>query len=100
MREDLMMMPLAAKCDSYDRLGTYAPVVAIVGGAFSGAKVAAQPPRKAAHSGAPESGRLLNVPASGMSVWPDRPDDLLEWARKRDCFVGPYAFPQRPPYGA
>jgi uncharacterized NAD(P)/FAD-binding protein YdhS len=82
--------------------------------------VAAQLLRKAAHCGArlhivivdrqtsigegaayrtPDSGHLLNVPASGMSVWPDRPNDLLEWARKRDSSVGPYTFLQRHAYG-
>jgi uncharacterized NAD(P)/FAD-binding protein YdhS/predicted metal-dependent enzyme (double-stranded beta helix superfamily) len=97
-----------------------APVVAIVGGGFSGAMVAAQLLRKAAQSDAPlhvalidrqtsiaegaayrtpDSRHLLNTPASGMSAWPDRPDDLLRWARNRDSSVGPYTFLQRHAYG-
>ena len=96
------------------------PVVAIVGGGYSGAMVAAQLLHKAAHSGAPlhvvivdqqtsiaegaayrtpDPRHLLNVPASNMSAWPDRPDDLLQWARNRDSSVGPYTFLQRHAYG-
>jgi uncharacterized NAD(P)/FAD-binding protein YdhS/predicted metal-dependent enzyme (double-stranded beta helix superfamily) len=97
-----------------------APVVAIVGGGFSGAMVAAQLLRRAAQSGAPlhvaiidrqtsiaegaayrtsDSRHLLNAPAAGMSAWPDRPDDLLRWAKDRDSSVGPYTFLQRHAYG-
>jgi uncharacterized NAD(P)/FAD-binding protein YdhS/uncharacterized membrane protein YoaK (UPF0700 family)/predicted metal-dependent enzyme (double-stranded beta helix superfamily) len=97
-----------------------APVVAIVGGGFSGTMVAARLLRKTAQSGAPihlvivdrqtsiaegaayrtpDSRHLLNVPASGMSAWPDRPDDFLEWARHRDSSAGPYTFLQRQAYG-
>jgi uncharacterized NAD(P)/FAD-binding protein YdhS/predicted metal-dependent enzyme (double-stranded beta helix superfamily) len=97
-----------------------APIVAIVGGGFSGAAVAAQLFWKTAQSGAPvhvvlvdrqtsiaegaayrtpDARHLLNVPAAGMSVWPDRPDDFLEWARDRDSCVGPYTFLQRDVYG-
>lgn len=97
-----------------------APVVAIVGGGFSGTMVAAQLLRKAALSGAPlhvvvvdrqtsiaegaayrtaDSRHLLNVPVSGMSAWPDRPDDLAAWVRLRDPSLGPYTFLQRHIYG-
>lgn len=97
-----------------------APVVTIVGGGFSGAMVAGQLVRKTALFGTPmhlvivdrqtsiaegaayrtpNPGHLLNVPASGMSAWPDRPDDFLEWARHRDSSVGPYTFLQRHTYG-
>ena len=97
-----------------------APVVAIIGGGFSGAMVAAQLLCKAALSDAPlhvaiidrqtsiaegaayrtpDSRHLLNTPASGMSAWPDRPDDFLRWARNRDSSVRPYAFLQRRAYG-
>jgi uncharacterized NAD(P)/FAD-binding protein YdhS/predicted metal-dependent enzyme (double-stranded beta helix superfamily) len=98
----------------------HAPVVAIVGGGYSGAMVAAHLMRKAAHAdqplhvvmfdrqtsiaeGAayrtPDSRHLLNVPASGMSAFPDRPDDFLRWARARDPSIGPYTFLQRHAYG-
>ncbi len=97
-----------------------APVVAIVGGGFSGAMVAAQLLRTQAASAAPlhlvvvdrqtsiaegaayrtpDSRHLLNVPVSGMSAWPDDPDHLLRWARQRDAAVGPYTFLQRHVYG-
>ena len=98
----------------------HAPVVAIVGGGYSGAMVAAHLMRKAAHAdqplhvvmfdrqtsiaeGAayrtPDSSHRLNVPASGMSAFPDRPDDFLRWASARDPSIGPYTFPQRHAYG-
>ncbi|MGD0501729.1 MAG: FAD/NAD(P)-binding protein [Steroidobacteraceae bacterium] len=97
-----------------------APVVAIIGGGYSGAMVAAHLLRKSARSdqpvhvvmfdrqtsiaeGAayrtPDSRHLLNVPASGMSAWPDRPDDFLHWARARDASVMPYSFLPRHAYG-
>jgi uncharacterized NAD(P)/FAD-binding protein YdhS/predicted metal-dependent enzyme (double-stranded beta helix superfamily) len=97
-----------------------APVVAIVGGGFSGTMVAAQLLYKTAQSGAPvhiamidrqtsiaegaayrtlDDRHLLNVPASGMSAWPDRPDDLLRWLLHRDSSAGPYTFLQRHVYG-
>jgi len=97
-----------------------APVVAIVGGGFSGAMVATQLVRKTAQTGTPvhivildrqtsmaegaayrtpDASHLLNVPASDMSAWPDQPDDFLEWARYRDSSVGAYAFLQRHTYG-
>ncbi len=96
------------------------PVVAIVGAGFSGSMVAAHLARAIAQSGkplhvvmidrqtsvaegaayrTPDASHLLNVPASGMSAWPDRPDDLVEWARHRDSSVGPYTFLQRQAYG-
>jgi uncharacterized NAD(P)/FAD-binding protein YdhS len=97
-----------------------APQVAIVGGGFSGAMVAVQLVCKAARSGmpmhlvmldrqtsvaegaayrTPDVRHLLNVPASGMSAWPDRSDDFLEWAKQRDSSVVPYSFMPRRTYG-
>lgn len=97
-----------------------APQVTIVGGGFSGAMVATQLVRKAAGSGltihlvmldrqasvaegaayrTPDTRHLLNVPVSGMSAWPDRPDDFLEWAQQRDSSVTPYSFIPRRTYG-
>ena len=102
------------------RRAPFAPVVTIIGGGFSGAMVAAQLVRKTTRSGTPmhlvildrqtsiaegaayrtpDASHLLNVPASGMSAWPDRPDDFLEWARCRDSSVGAYTFLQRRTYG-
>ncbi len=96
------------------------PQVAIVGGGFCGAMVAVQLVRKAAQSGmamhlvmldrqtsiaegaayrTPDVRHLLNVPASGMSAWPDRSDDFLEWAKRRDSSVVPYSFMPRRAYG-
>jgi len=98
-----------------------APVVAIIGAGFSGAMVAAHLARKSAKSRRPihiviidrqpsiaegaayrtaDASHLLNVPASGMSAWPDLPDDFLEWARGRDPALGRYTFLQRQAYGA
>jgi len=97
-----------------------APQVAIVGGGFSGAMVAVQLVHRAARSGmpvhlvildrqtsvaegaayrTPDVRHLLNVPASGMSAWPDRSDDFLEWAKQRDSSVVPYSFMPRRAYG-
>jgi uncharacterized NAD(P)/FAD-binding protein YdhS len=102
------------------RLQPPAPQVAIVGGGFSGAMVAVQLVCKAARSGmpmhlvmldrqtsiaegaayrTPDARHLLNVPASGMSAWPDRSDDFLEWAKQRDPSVVPYSFMPRRTYG-
>jgi uncharacterized NAD(P)/FAD-binding protein YdhS len=111
----------AAPAEAFLRRRTRrAPVVAIIGGGFSGIMVAAQLLRMASLSAAamhvvmvdrqtsiaegaayrtPDIRHLLNVPASGMSAWPDRPDDLLRWARNRDLPVGHYTFLQRHVYG-
>ena len=93
------------------------PTVAIVGGGFSGAMVAAQLLRAAdrplrivlferrgalgegvAYS-TRESEHLLNVPAKNMSVWPDRPTDLVEWIRRRKPDSRPDDFIPRQTYG-
>jgi hypothetical protein len=94
-KQDLAVMPIAVTYDSNDHLETHAPVVAVVGGVFTGAIVAAHLPRKPVHFGAPDAGHLSNLPAWGMSVWPDRPAGLLEWAWKRDSSVGPITFIRR-----
>lgn len=49
--------------------------------------------------GASYPGFLLNVPASRMSTWPDRPSDFLEWAQRRDSSVTGYQFLPRKWYG-
>ncbi|MBB4200305.1 hypothetical protein CCR94_00440 [Rhodoblastus sphagnicola] len=94
-----------------------APVVAIVGGGYSGAMVAAHLLREARRplrivlierrgalgegvaysTGEPE--HLLNVPAKNMSAWPDRPNDFVEWAARRDSSTGPDDFLSRRWYG-
>jgi uncharacterized NAD(P)/FAD-binding protein YdhS len=96
------------------------PVIAIVGGGFSGTMVAAQVARRSAQlarplhlvlvdrqtsigEGAayrtPDASHLLNVPAYGMSAWPDRPNDFLDWLRQRDPDIAPYSFLERRAYG-
>jgi len=98
----------------------HAPQVAIVGGGYSGTMAAVQLLRKSARLGmpmhlvildrqtsiaegaayrTPDDRHLLNVPASGMSAWPDRSDDFLEWAKRRDSSVVPYSFIPRRFYG-
>ncbi len=97
-----------------------APVIAIVGGGFCGSLVAAQllrlasRVRRPAHIvifdrqaalgegpayRTPDPQHLLNVPASNMSAWPDRPSDFVEWARGRDPAVEPFSFLERKAYG-
>jgi uncharacterized NAD(P)/FAD-binding protein YdhS len=96
------------------------PVVAVIGGGFSGTMVAAQLARRSAESrrplhvividrqtamaeGAayrtPDSSHLLNIAACRMSAWPDRPDDFVEWSRRREPGLSPFAFLQRRSYG-
>ena len=54
---------------------------------------------------------VLNVPAAGMSLWPDRPNDFLDWLNTypgwrvldpsfEDMAVTPYSFMPRMVYGA
>jgi hypothetical protein len=45
--QDLTVMPIAVKYDSNEQLDTHAPVVAVVGGLFTGVIVAAQRQRTA-----------------------------------------------------
>jgi uncharacterized NAD(P)/FAD-binding protein YdhS/predicted metal-dependent enzyme (double-stranded beta helix superfamily) len=94
--------------------------VAIVGGGFCGAMVAAHLMREATRSDVPmhivivdrqasiaegaayrtpDARHLLNVPTSGMSAWPDRSDDFLNWAKAHDASTLPYSFLPRRTYG-
>ncbi len=92
------------------------PTVLVVGGGFSGAMTAAHLLRhepnvrvvlaerrgtvgEGVAYGTREDAHLLNVPAARMSAWPDRPDDFLEWARRRDPAMKPTDFLPRPWYG-
>lgn len=92
--------------------------VAVVGGGASGVLTAAHLLRAAREGGrqvrvdvfepAPELGtgvaygttdpeHLLNVPAGGMSAWPDRPTDFAEWAARRGVPLAD-GFAARPDY--
>lgn len=93
------------------------PVVAVVGGGFAGTALAlrlqgaarvllfepgAPGPGLAYGTASPE--HLLNVPAGGMSLWPERPGDFAEWlARQADAPAAPEGggpiFAPRPFYG-
>jgi uncharacterized NAD(P)/FAD-binding protein YdhS len=94
--------------------------IVIVGGGFSGSMTAAQILRLAGAAnwrarvviaeqrgvvgegiayGTREPVHLLNVPAGRMSAWPDRPDDFLAWARRRDNAVAATDFLPRMWYG-
>lgn len=68
------------------------PVVAVVGGGFAGTVLALRLQGAARvvlfEPGTPGPGlaygtespeHLLNVPAGGMSLWPERPGDFAEW---------------------
>jgi uncharacterized NAD(P)/FAD-binding protein YdhS len=54
--------------------------------------------RGIAYSGTPTSGRL-NVPARGMSAFPDRPEHFLRWLCARDPTAVPGTFAPRAAYG-
>jgi uncharacterized NAD(P)/FAD-binding protein YdhS len=93
------------------------PLVAIVGSGFSGTMVAAHLLREASEPLAvaliergpsaggvayrtDDPGHLLNVPAGGMSAFPDVPDHFLDWARARaGGETGPDSFLPRRLYG-
>jgi len=96
------------------------PVVALIGGGYSGSIAAAHLVRKATQSNTPlhlviidrqaslsegvayrtaDTRHLLNVPISRMSAWPDQPNDLLVWASHREATLGPYSFLPRRTYG-
>lgn len=98
-------------------LGPLTIDVAIVGGGFSGTMLAAQLARRGVSSVIVEkAGRvgrgtafstleprhLLNVPASAMSAWPDRPGDFVAWleANASEDAVGADGFAQRRHFGA
>jgi len=89
-------------------------VAVVVGGGFSGVVAArelvrtgwsvimvdpeARPGRGVAYSTAARW-HLLNSPVSAMSVDPDRPDDFLEWCRRRDPHTEGSDFVARGWYG-
>jgi uncharacterized NAD(P)/FAD-binding protein YdhS len=92
--------------------------VAVIGGGFAGATVAAQVLRQSSATvsvvlveksarvgrgiayGTPCPQHLLNVPAKNMSAYPDDPDHLLRWARlNHEVQVEPCDFLPRQVYG-
>lgn len=91
--------------------------VAIIGGGASGVLLAAQLLRDPATDvlvtliekapsfgrglayGTPNPEHVLNIPARGMSAFPDDPDHFLRWLRARDETADPDAFPPRSHYG-
>lgn len=93
------------------------PTVVVIGGGFSGAAVAAHlaeqatsPIRVVMFEPARRLGRgvaysavgdhlLLNVPAAKLSMFPDRPEDFLRWARARGREAAPGAFLPRSLFG-
>lgn len=93
-----------------------APVVAVVGGGFSGSAVAAavlsvdpaaravvfdpspRAPRGPAYD-ARSLRRLLNVPAGAMSADPERPADFVDWLRARGAPFGADDYAPRALYG-
>lgn len=97
-----------------------AKVIAIIGGGFTGVMAMANLLRFGRESEAPlhivlidrlpatgdgiayrtnDARHLLNVPASRMSAWPDRPEDFLNFARSKDPAAGPDDFLPRKIYG-
>lgn len=97
-----------------------APVIAIIGGGFTGTMTAANLLRRAQASTNPlhivlidkqpavgegiayrtnDSRHLLNVPVEKMSAWHDCPDDFLNFARARDSSIKPGDFLPRKLYG-
>lgn len=97
-----------------------APSVVVVGGGFCGSMSAAQILRRAGQTDAKakvaiverrgavaeglaystrEAIHLLNVPAGRMSAWPDRSDDFVQWASRRNAEVKPTDFLPRQWYG-
>src|SRR5579883_644792 len=97
-----------------------AQVLGVIGGGYSGTMVLAQLARRrradarplhilwfdrqtALGEGAayrtPDRSHLLNVPASNMSAWSDRPSDFLDWCARRESPVPPYSFLSRQIYG-
>jgi uncharacterized NAD(P)/FAD-binding protein YdhS len=89
--------------------------VAIIGAGFSGAVLAAHLARRGAPVtligkgrrfgtglayGTKDRGHLLNVRASNMSAFPDRPDHFVRWLAKRGRGDASTRFAQRAEYGA
>ena len=99
--------------------GAGAPVVAVIGGGFSGAMVAANllasargrgplrvvlvDPSRAGRGvayGTASDAHVLNVPAAKMSAWPSDPDHFVRHLAAASAPFGPASFVPRATYGA
>lgn len=124
-REPLLELPpplhhRSAPLPALTRRVPGAPTVAIVGGGFSGTMMAANLIRQATEEDRPlhivlfdreatigegpayrtaDARHLLNVPASHMSAWPDRPAHFAEWMAGRDPQLTGASFAPRRLYG-
>jgi uncharacterized NAD(P)/FAD-binding protein YdhS/predicted metal-dependent enzyme (double-stranded beta helix superfamily) len=97
-----------------------APVMAVIGGGFTGAMTVANLMRAAKGRAVPvhvvlidrqpaagdgvayrtnDARHLLNVPAAKMSAWPEEPEDFLNFARRQNAATGPGEFLPRRTYG-
>jgi uncharacterized NAD(P)/FAD-binding protein YdhS len=92
--------------------------VAVVGGGFSGAMVAAHllrratgpvrvalferrpPPGRGVAYGTPVASHLLNIPAAEMSAWSDEPDHFARWVQARGVEIPVADYVPRGVYGA
>jgi len=98
----------------------HTPTFVVVGGGFSGSMAAAQIIQRASQAevrikvvlierrgavgeglayGTQDPAHLLNVAAGRMSAWPERPDDFVQWVRRRKGDVLPTDFLPRQWYG-
>jgi uncharacterized NAD(P)/FAD-binding protein YdhS len=92
--------------------------VAVVGGGFSGAMVAANllrratgplrvallerrpPPGRGVAYGTPVASHLLNIPAAEMSAWSGESDDFVRWVQARGVEISVADYVPRGVYGA
>jgi uncharacterized NAD(P)/FAD-binding protein YdhS len=118
LREGRRFVPRPApRPESHWSVADGIPTIAIVGGGFSGSMTASHiltaatcpirivliERRGAVGEGVAyatrEAAHILNVPASNMSAWPDRPDDFVQWALRRHEEIASTDFLPRQWYG-